>query len=387
MTMEAETPRSFIMWAGLSAISAIKKRDVWLDKYLYKLTPNIYVLLVAKSGLRKTFAVNQIAKPLVESIGNTRIISGRNSIQGILRELGTSRTTEKGGPPLTDATAALFSGEFSNLVINDPSSLTILTDLYDSHYNPEWENTLKESRDKLKNISLTMLGATNPEHFKDRISDIDIQGGFIARTLIIMEREKACINPLTEPPKIRFDINELIPYLQELAKLKGEFKWTNPAKSSFEKWYRDFSSKAREDKTGTAERLNDHVLKVAMLLSLARDTSLELHNTDMEMAIDLCTEFTTNSRIITDGTGKSQFSRQTSKVLDILLTTPGNRISRKRLLGLIYGDLSATELDYVLNTLTEMDAITTIRRDNETFYVMKAEKIAQYENIKKRIAK
>src|SRR6476469_10441112 len=100
-TDEVESPKSFIKWAALSAIAAVVKNNVYLDKHYYKLYPNIYVMLIAKSGMRKGFPV-AMAKELVKSIDNTRVIAGRNSIQGVLKTLSTSYTREN-GKALTDA--------------------------------------------------------------------------------------------------------------------------------------------------------------------------------------------------------------------------------------------------------------------------------------------
>ena len=80
---EYESPLEFWRWAGLAAISAIIKDNVWLERAgLYNLYANIYVMFHATSGLRKGVPVNY-AKRLVRAINNTKIISGRSSIQGI----------------------------------------------------------------------------------------------------------------------------------------------------------------------------------------------------------------------------------------------------------------------------------------------------------------
>src|SRR5262245_28680614 len=85
---EYESPRNFWLWSSLAAISAVVKDNIYLDKFLYKLYPNIYVMLHADSGLRKGPPVS-MARQLVKEVNNTRIIVGRSSIQGILKDMGT----------------------------------------------------------------------------------------------------------------------------------------------------------------------------------------------------------------------------------------------------------------------------------------------------------
>ena len=85
---ESESPELFFYWAAISAISAIVKKNVWLNRGgHYKLYPNTYVFIVAESGAKKGIPI-MVARKLVESVNNTRMISGRNSIQEILDELG-----------------------------------------------------------------------------------------------------------------------------------------------------------------------------------------------------------------------------------------------------------------------------------------------------------
>ena len=51
---EYESPLSFWRWAGLAAISAVVKDNIWIDRAgLFKQYPNIYVILYADSGPKK----------------------------------------------------------------------------------------------------------------------------------------------------------------------------------------------------------------------------------------------------------------------------------------------------------------------------------------------
>ena len=216
MTDEAETPKSFIYWAGLASISAIMKRRVWLDQFYIKVYPNIFVLLLADSGLRKGFAI-KIVRDLVQGVNNTRVISGRNSIQSIIQELANAYIPGSGCLPIVESCAILVSDELSNLIINDPQSTTILHDLNDTSYTTNWTNTLKSGKEKLKDVYVTMFAATNESLYKDVIQAKDINGGFVGRTIVVSEKKRNRINPLTRPPKLLIDYEKLIHYLKSLA--------------------------------------------------------------------------------------------------------------------------------------------------------------------------
>ena len=183
---ELESPTPFWYWAGLCTISAVVKDNLYLDRFAYKLYPNIYVMLHADSGLKKGPPVG-LAKRLVKAVNNTKIISGRSSIQGILKELGTAET-QPGGKILHKSVGFIVASEFSSSLVSDPAAMTILTDLYDRQYNEgEYKSLLKMDTFSLKDPTISLLVATNEAHFEDFIAAKDMKGGFIGRMFIIAE--------------------------------------------------------------------------------------------------------------------------------------------------------------------------------------------------------
>jgi hypothetical protein len=93
---ELESPKSFWYWSAIAAISAVVKDQVWIDRAgIFKTYPNIYVMLHAESGLKKGPPIS-MARQLVKPTNSTRVITGRSSIQGILKDLGTAYTQPGG---------------------------------------------------------------------------------------------------------------------------------------------------------------------------------------------------------------------------------------------------------------------------------------------------
>src|SRR5947207_958512 len=296
-----EAPTSFWRWAGLVSISAIVKDNIWLHRgsERFKLYPNIYVILHADSGLKKGPPVS-LANDLVKEVNNTKIITGRASIQGILKKLGTAQTSP-GGYVNNKSHAFICASELSSSLVTDPAALTILTDLFDRQYRiGDCESILKMEDFQLKDPTVTLFGGINQAHADSFFEKKDINGGFYARTFIVYEKEEQTINSLTKwlanPP----DIKKLAVYLKELMKLKGPFKDLADRQTNqmtevgeyYDTWYNTFKNqiKANEvkDETGTLNRFGDSVLKVAMLLSLARAPTLEIDMESMIEAITIC---------------------------------------------------------------------------------------------------
>lgn len=116
LTEEAETPRIFIHFSALSMLSAVASPNVYLDRVYYKLQPNLYTILIAPSGVGKGFPISE-AKRIVKAVNCTRVIEGRNSIQSVIKEMGTMKTSANGsGPILKDSRAFLCTGEFADFL-------------------------------------------------------------------------------------------------------------------------------------------------------------------------------------------------------------------------------------------------------------------------------
>jgi len=382
-TREAESPTSYIYWSSICAISAVLRNKVYIDRQYHKIYPNLYVLLVGTSGLRKGFPV-AISKGFVERVGNTRVITGRNSIQGIIQKLSVTQTTPDGRAPITHSSAYINSGEFSTSLVRDPDALTILTDLYDGHYNEEWTNTLKSGVEALKGVNLTLLGGINPTHFNDIITVKELQGGFIGRCIVVLEKKRARKNSLLRPLKNKFEPEKLGEYLKQLVDLEGPFTLTEEAIDTFDAWYDKFEPETMEDKTGTVQRVHDQILKVAMCLAVSKKPVLLINKEDIEEAMDACLGSSVTVGKVTAGSGVSADSSQMRLVMQELLAAPKYKIGRTAILRNHYGDFSAPQLDTIINTLEEAKAITRYIEDKETWYQLTDAAVTSFERIIKK---
>jgi len=394
---ELESPKNFWYWSGLAAISAIAKDQVYLDRAsAYKLYPNIYVMLHADSGLKKGPPVS-LAKDLVKRVNNTRIFSGRSSIQGILKDLGTGYS-QPGGKVVTKSTGFICASEFSSSLVADPFAMTILTDLYDRQYNEGvYKSLLKMESFELRDPTLTMLVATNEAHFEDFVGNKDIKGGFIGRMFVIAESEVQVLNslmiPLKNPPNRDFLTN----HLKEISKLAGPFEpmgsreqsdvftikrmknneevWYTPAGILYDDWYEEFYAGIKhaeiKDETGTVQRFGDSVLKIAMLLSLADSTSLKINESHISEAIIVCERLLGNVRRATLGKrGKSDTAEKKGIILKELVARPDFRISRAMMLKKYMMDFKEKELDEIMQEFDQTKTIVTESIGNQIIYRM-----------------
>jgi hypothetical protein len=394
---ELESPKSFWYWSGLCAISAVVKDNVWLDcGGAWPLYPNIYVMLYADSGLRKGAPI-ALVKNLVKRVNNTRVISGRSSIQGILRKLSTSQTAP-GQKIMNRSCGFIVSSEFSSSLVNDPAAMTILTDLYDRHWNEEeWESLLKMEEFKLKDPTISLLTGINEAHFDDFIEAKDVHGGFIGRTFLIAESKVSRLNPLMAPLRHKPDKEKLAEYLKKLSTVTGEFeptgtleesgkypieritedgsKWFNEVGVLYHDWYMTLYGTIEahriEDKTGTIQRIGDSVKKVAMLLSLSAEPNLIISLLQMQEAIIVCEKLIGNVRKTTHGKkGMSPNKNQKALIINELLDRGTHKVTRAILLKKYWMNFDADSLDQIMVGFDAAGIIKMRSEGNQVVYEM-----------------
>lgn len=403
---ELESPTNFWLWGALASISAVVKDNIWIDRQIYNLYPNIYVMFHAESGLKKGPPIS-MAKQLVRGVGGTRIISGRSSIQGILKELGTAQT-QPGGRVINKSTAFICSSELTSSIVEDKVATDILTDLYDRQYNiGEWRSLLKMEQFNLKDPTITMLTATNEAHSNDFFAKKDIHGGYFARTFIVSENRRNRANSLLLPLKNPPNYPEHIEYLKILSNLKGSFKALGSTEKTdeyiyprtehvtgetnyftdagiiYQKWYENFVDQVLtddlKDDTGTLNRFGDSVLKVAMLLSLTRSPELYIDTDSMNLAIQYSEKLIGNVREMTHGKrGLSEAKNIKDLIIKEFLGRETHSISRAMLLKQMWQHYKeAGELDEIMVSFDQAGMIKTQTIGNQIIFIMPDQQVME----------
>lgn len=365
---DVETPSSWIYWASVFCISSVAANSYTLRSLKGKVTyyPNIYVMLLGESGLGKGYPVN-LAKRFIQETNCTRVIAGRSSIQAIIKEGSTAKSRPNGLPPIADSRMAIINGELSSAMIGDPQALEILTDLFDRNYHDKpWVNLLKgDGAEILKEPYVTCLFGSSPAHFYNSIPQHNIEGGYIARNLMIYEEQRARDLDLldSEEEAILEDwftgtaIPKYLPHLQKIATHKARLIPSEESRLYFNSWRREWRENQKDfnDKTGFINRVPDHVMKTAMCLCLARyDNTGVIIKEDFIEAIEKITGLVYASKKATEGSGLDPLAQIIKKIIDFLIAAPKNEMMRQELLVRGYGNYDGTILDKCIDTLLEM---------------------------------
>ena len=221
LTKILECPTSFLEWGTYATIGATFRHNVYYSFPSRQtiVTPNLYVLLVGDSGETRKSTPLKISNFLLKQVSNTKLIAGRASIQGIIKELGEVRRTPNGNL-IKFAGGIFYSEEFAGALVKDPATSGIMTDIYD--YKETHDVILKgEGTIHLEQVSFSILSATNSAFIQDMFSKTDLYGGFVGRTFFLFEERARHKNLGLRDATEKRDWDPLVLHLRKLAKLQG----------------------------------------------------------------------------------------------------------------------------------------------------------------------
>jgi len=196
------------------------------------------------------------------------------SREQLIRDLANSKMNNQ-------CCLTVHSTEFSSIIdLSGIQMIQFLTDIFDCDYhNPKgWRyETKTQGKDELVNPCLNMLVGTTPSYIADSMPDNVIGHGFTSRTIFVYGDKERQINPRPKEPS-REIMAALVVDLQRIAGIFGEFHWDASGIAAYDSFYRQLYEEAPDDHRmeGYHWRKKIHVLKVAMLLSLAERDELLL---------------------------------------------------------------------------------------------------------------
>lgn len=382
---EYEAPQRFNYWSLLTAVSAILQDRVYFDRFRYKLYPNIYVILFGPSGIMKGPPIS-LAKSIVTRVGNTRVINGRSTVEAIMKELSLA-VSKPNSPPHKHNNGFISASEMSSSVVSSTSSLDILTDLADRIYNTdEWSYRTKNSETiRLVKPTITMLSGTNEALFREFVPDKNLKGGLIGRTFVVYETEPNCINSLMDRPSIIPDEDIIAQGISHIKNLNGEFKISDDTRSQFKEWYHQFKTEIApklEDETGSVNRADDNVLKLAMLISCARRADLIITADDIKEAMTEVLPMLVRVKKITTNAKQSEITKQEklALILKYLCQCEDYSATREEVLRKFSMKMDAEDLDRIIGTLGQAKAVETSNAGGVLRYTLnvKNEKVRDY---------
>jgi len=278
-TLQSEPPAVFHFMCALTILGATMERSIYVDKGYYRVYPNVATVLIAPTGrCRKTGATNTSIS-LARAV-DVNVLSERITPEALVLGLGApGRETASGlvyAPEL-----AVFLGRSKYL----EGMVPLLTSLFDSP--SKWAtSTIGRGASSLKDVALSLLGASTLEWFREALPREAFSGGFMARILFVVQEDTVREFAFPEPgPGEKWE--KLREQLLDMKAIRGEVELEGAAKTWHERWYHAHRKVTPPDErfSGYYARKPDHLHRMAFLIRLAEAQSLTVKVEDYERAL------------------------------------------------------------------------------------------------------
>lgn len=264
-----EAPRSYLLFAALSAIGAGIGRGVYFAHDVHTLFPMFNILLIGPSGIGKTTSL-ELASALLHTLDKDKcpVIIGK-------------ATPEKLHEDLVDHPQSVIYAEelaaFFNKQKYMEGMIPYVTALL--NYLPEVE--LRTKGAGITTIiapAVTIMGGSTPEWLQDQLPDSATTGGFLARFFIVFEEYKyrrVALPSLAMGRDSRRELetrrDQTISKFSELiGKFTGEITFADwGAIDEYTKWYNEYRPESGF-LAPFAARAGEFVLRLAMLIAISR---------------------------------------------------------------------------------------------------------------------
>lgn len=402
-TRGTESPESYHLWTGLSVLASTVRRNVWLNQGKYILYPNLYTVLVGPAGKMAKSTTIRLGRSLLFGVEGIKFGPDAVTVEELRRVMANSHDGKQ-------SALTLHSTELSDLI--DPSGIRMiafLTTIYDGDPKGWTGGTKNKGYDDIKSPVLNILGGTTPEWLADGMPVKAIGHGFTSRIVFVYEDIVDKPVPFPEEPD-RELVRSLINDLDHISRLEGEFiwdpgegvqpagldvdgtlnpwggwhpdlksptlglessdgKWRISAKHVYDYYYRKiFNTKPPDFRVvGYHHRKKNHLLKVAMLISLAQSDDLVLRGRDIIAAWDIL-EGTERKMVRTfSAVGKYIHASDLERILTDIQDAGG--MTREDIYGNNYAAADEGELARILTMLTRMNKIKRLQKGSAIWYL------------------
>lgn len=361
-TEDFEPPQIFNRWVGLLTLAAATQRRVWLADANNQIFPNLFVVLVASSGVGKTSAMRE-ALPFIEAaLGPKHISPSKITAAQFAKQFGLAQKVD---PQLGIYTPYLvWAEEFPSFLGNDAYKSGMIADLTTLYDCPiRWiKETKGQGIDDLVLPYLCLGAGTTAQGIFDVLPPGTVTQGFTARIMFIhasYNSKRVVEKPWTQK---HIKLKELLLNdIRCIAQLSGPLKFSDIARTLWTDYYmyRPHADQEFADTRlqGYAARKPFYVKKLALLLSISESDSMIVEAEHVERAFGMISEIDESLRRVYEDIAPSAIIQSYSKIIRKLRAAPNHTISRSVLQRTFAYTLSKKEFDEAMDALCDMGLV------------------------------
>lgn len=293
---ESESPESYHLWCAFHAMATVIRRNVHVDQGMYILFPNLYVGFIGPPARTAKSTAMWMERQILHNVPGVVFAADSTSREDLITQMENSKFGNV-------CALAIHNSELSDLIgTSGLNMIQFLTSIYDGNYAPPkgWQYSTKhQGKNLIVNPCLNMIFGTTPTYFAEAMPDNIVGHGFTSRVVVVYEDEERHRNPRPEASDPEL-MKALTDDLRHISHIRGKFSWGTDVvdldkygrpRSAAQKYYDDYYESLYERPPedyrleGFHWRKKSHLLKMAMICSLAERDDLTLQVRDFEAAI------------------------------------------------------------------------------------------------------
>lgn len=350
---------------GLSVVASVLQRKCWIPFRRSTLYPNLYIILVGGTGVRKGTAFAQAQRFVsTPELGIKLAVDATSKVQLIKDFVEALEITMlNDGSQVFHSSMTIHCPELTVFLgYQNLDLLTALIDWYDSNKDPWTYRTGNAGNQEIVGIWANILGASTPDLLRAALPLVSIGGGLIGRMILLFSfgREKKIYNDL--PTKEEDHLESLLKEdLVHMSRMSGPFHFTDTFVDVATEFYYNFDEEeACKDPRfeGYFNRKVATLYKLSMIFSACRDNTMVVTPEDFVRGVEFLDEVEHSMYWALQGIGRNVLADLTTKVMYEIGrtkdTTLGNLMARFK------DDSSKYEMEVVLKTLTAIGYCTYI---------------------------
>lgn len=289
-TDSRKSPAIFRKWAGISAISSVLERKVYIRTDTGPLYPSMYNILVGPPTAGKSVALKS-AEAFVRKVDGIVIAPTNISGAALMDSLNEAKRVivDLNSPLLEYRALSIFSSELSSLLpVYDSDIMGRLTDLYDCEHVKEAKRG-GTIRIDIPKPYVMILGCTTPEHLNNFLPEGAWGQGFMSRVILVFadEPQRKSLFSNTEergPSKLQTDLEH---DLQAIGGLAGRVAVSPEAAKALQHFEDTGGAPAPSHYklVNYLGRRTVHLIKLCMIAAVSGHNELTVELEDFQTAL------------------------------------------------------------------------------------------------------
>ena len=376
----SEAPISYLKLIALFTLSTAIKKRVKVPKFIinpdgkkeallggWECYPNLYVVLVADPGVARKSSTMNFGERLLDKLPNAVSSPTFISQASLMQTMSES----------PDGSIYIAVDELASLIMKSKTDMIeFLNDGYDTRKAIRGR-TISRDKETIENPCITLFACTQPVWMKDNLPVSVITGGFASRTLFAYEeepRQRALFYQNIDYDQIEKLEESLLDDLIYIStEIQGDFIIDQDAREFMESWYQIDNKKELEKSDyrlrGYFARKQVHLMKLAMLYSLATKDELVLTVNDFKQAFEMLAHIEKKISKIFTSIGKNEYTADIGSIREFL--RQNKRVPQGLLFRTFEASAEPDRLRSLLQFFIQSREVDIEVAEDDTYYIYK----------------